>query len=145
MSIFNFNLFSSDGSRHNPAEINLNKVLLYYSKTPRMSMYPEFYLWIYTDGKVIYKRTNENREIRGILSQEEIDDFEILLKKDLDCFRHARRVRSFPITILKSDENEFEYHSLTISGSLKTIDNKVKYLLKKLQTLSSENTTVEEF
>ncbi|PKV53169.1 hypothetical protein ATE84_5305 [Aquimarina sp. MAR_2010_214] len=133
---FNFNLFSSDGSRRITNQINQNKVLLHYSKRSCRGIGPEYDLWIFTDGKVLYEEVYESehgKEIMGVLSREEIYDLTILLKKDLDSSEHVKNVRGFPVTILKFKGRELEYHASIIDGALKTVDNKIEYLLGKLQ------------
>lgn len=135
MTLLNLTLFPSDGSRSNPSEADQNKVLLYYSKGPCSGKYPKFDLWIFEDGRVIYKEVYQVRdfgEIRILLSKEDIDAFMKLLANSSRYPIQGINGRDLPITTLKYNGKEFEFYASTVDGPLKEIDTKIESLLEKL-------------
>lgn len=133
MTLLNLTLFPSDGSRSNPSEADQNKVLFYYSKGPCSGKHPKFDLWIFEDGRVIYKEVYQLRdfgEIRILLSKEDLDDFIKLLENGSRYHIQGKNDRDLPITTLKYKGKELAFYAPTVDGPLKEIDTKIEGLLE---------------
>ncbi|MFS4467503.1 hypothetical protein [Maribacter sp. 2210JD10-5] len=135
MYIFGIILFPSDGRQYNALRTEQNKVLLYYSKRPCSRKHPKFDLWVFTDGRVLYKEIygpTEYGEVRSVLSGKDIDDLTQLLEYSLQYSSYPKKVGDLPVTNLKPNGREFEYQASTIDGPLKAVDTQIEGLLGKL-------------
>ena len=110
-------------------------VLIYYSKGPCLGNCPVYNLRVFVDGTVIYREVfmvKEKKVITKRLSSEEVGDLAKFLKNNLGYPTLFRRIRDRPLTILRFDGKEFEYHASKIRGQLKEANNKIEDLVGRL-------------
>lgn len=140
MKLLDLILFSSDGNHHNAPCSYTNRVLLHYSKGPCLGKHPKLDLWVFIDGRVLFKETFRGKrgmEIRNILSKNDIDELVQLLEYGLKYPRQVKKKSNSPVTTLKSEGKEFEYNASTVDGPLRAVEDNIMRLLATIQKTNS--------
>ncbi len=122
-------LFSCKPGKNKGAGTDKKNVLLYYAKGPCLGRCPVYHLWVFTDGTILYKgvdKGDQKKEIKSRLSSNAIADLVMLLDSDLVRPMRLNRIRDIPVTTLKFDGKEYEYHASQVKGQLKKVNLKIE-------------------
>lgn len=128
-------LFSCKTGNYSTGKDNQKEVLIYYSKGPCLGKCPIYDFWVFTDGNFVYKEANKtrsNKNIKGQLAFEEVDDLVKFMKEQLGHPTIFRPIRDKPKTVLRFEDKEFEYYATKINGSLKEVDIKLTGLVNRV-------------
>jgi len=121
----------------NPATTSVEKkiTVLEYSKSPCLGRCPVYTLIVFSDGIVLYEsRDVELKKVSVIcqLSREQMEQLTSLLANSLEEPILFQRIRDRPVTVLKYDDNRYEYHASKIDGLLKQVNTRIEHLVAQV-------------
>ena len=102
--------------------------LLYYGKTACLGKCPVFDLYIYKDGKVVYrgiKNVEKKGKFTATISKVKLEEIKKeILKLDLNDNTNTKSVRDLPNTVIKVSDRKLKFQNLTkIEGLDKLLKN----------------------
>lgn len=115
--------------------IDKKDTVLQYSKGPCMGRCPVYNLRVFSDGMVLYESRDTLRQRVSVISQlsrEEVGQLNKFLENSLSEPTLFKRIRDRPVTVLKYDDKEYEYHVSKIDGLLKQVNTRIEDLVAQV-------------
>ena len=129
-------LAACKSSKEATISVDKKDTVLFYSKGPCLGKCPVYNLRVFSDGMVVYESRDAQRKKVSVisrLSQEEIAELTDILENSLGEPTLFKRIRDRPVTILKCNDKEYEFHASKIDGLLKTVNTKIEDLVAQVQ------------
>lgn len=119
------------------SSVDNKDTVLQYSKGPCLGRCPVYNLRVFSDGMVLYESRDAKRQKVSVISQlsrEEVGQLSAFLGNSLDAPTLFKRIRDRPVTVLKYDDKEYEYHASKIDGLLKQVNTRIEDLVAQVHS-----------